>query len=70
MDWVSKCMFMEVEGARPRGRPRKNWLEVVKNDKEGLGLASAADALLGEGRLWGTNADSGLPGAPLGFFPG
>ena len=45
MDWVSKCLFLEVEGARPRGRPRKTWLEVVKNDMEGLGLASAADDL-------------------------
>ena len=23
---------MEVEGARSRGKPRKTWLEVVKND--------------------------------------
>ena len=22
-DWVRKCMYMEVEGATPRGRPRK-----------------------------------------------
>ena len=22
-DWVRKCMYMEVEGARPRGRPKK-----------------------------------------------
>ena len=33
-----ECMCMEVEGARPRGRPRKAWLEVVKNDMKGLGL--------------------------------
>ena len=31
-DWVRKCMYMEVEGARSRERPRKTWLEVVKND--------------------------------------
>ena len=43
-DWVRKCMYMEVEGARPRGRPRKTWLEMVKNDMNGLGLAS--------GMLW------------------
>jgi hypothetical protein len=26
-DWVRKCMCMEVEGARPRGKPRKTWFE-------------------------------------------
>ena len=29
---------MEVEGARTRGRPRKTWLEVVRNDMKELGL--------------------------------
>ena len=24
-DWVKKCMEYEVEGARPRGRPKKTW---------------------------------------------
>jgi len=28
-DWVKKCMECEVEGARPRGRPKKN-LEIVE----------------------------------------
>ena len=26
--------------ARPRGRPRKTWLEMVKNDMKGLGLST------------------------------
>ena len=43
-DWVRKCMYMEVEGARTRGRTRKTWLEVVRNDRMELGLASV-DAL-------------------------
>ena len=38
-------MYMEVEGARPKGRPRKTWLEVAKNSTKGLDLASA-DALV------------------------
>ena len=25
-------MYMEVEDAKPRGRSRKTWLEVIKND--------------------------------------
>jgi len=29
-DWVNKCMEYEVEGARPRGRPKKTWREIVK----------------------------------------
>jgi len=28
--WVKKCMEYEVEGARPRGRPKKTWIEVVQ----------------------------------------
>jgi len=31
-DWVKKCMEYEVEGARPRGRLKKIWREVVQND--------------------------------------
>jgi len=31
-DWMKKCMEYEVEGARPRGRPKKTWREVVQKD--------------------------------------
>ena len=33
-DWVKKCMEYEVEGARPRGRPKKTWREreIVEKD--------------------------------------
>jgi len=31
-DWVRKCMEYEVEGARPRGRPKKTWTVIVKKD--------------------------------------
>jgi len=24
-DWVKKCMDFEVEGTRPRGKPKKTW---------------------------------------------
>jgi len=28
-DWVKKCTEYEVEGSRPRGRPKRTWTEVV-----------------------------------------
>jgi len=31
-DWVKKCMEYEVEGARPRGRPKKTWTKIVQKD--------------------------------------
>ena len=31
-DWVKKCMEYEVEGSRPRGRPKRPWREVVQKD--------------------------------------
>jgi len=34
-DWMKKCMEYEVEGARPRGRPKKTWREVVQKDLSG-----------------------------------
>ena len=29
-DWVKKCIEYEVEGARPRGRPKKTWRDCAK----------------------------------------
>jgi len=31
-DWVKKCMEYEVEGPRPRGRPKTTWRDVVRED--------------------------------------
>jgi len=31
-DWVKKCMEYEVEGPRPRGRPKRTRREVVEKD--------------------------------------
>ena len=31
-DWVKKCMEYEVEGSRPRGRPKRTWREVLQKD--------------------------------------
>ena len=37
-DWVSACRELQVEGTRPRGRPRKTWNECVADDIKQLGL--------------------------------
>jgi len=37
-DWVKKCMEYEVEGTRPRGRPKKTWREIVEKDCKARGL--------------------------------
>jgi len=31
-DWVKKCMEYEVEGAGPKGRPKRTRREVVQKD--------------------------------------
>ena len=37
-DWVKKCMEYDVESARPRGRPKKTWREIVEKDCQARGL--------------------------------
>jgi len=31
-DWVKKFMEYKMEGARPRGRPKKTWRDIVQKD--------------------------------------
>jgi len=35
-DWVKKCVEYEVEGARPRGRPKKTWTEILQKKLSGM----------------------------------
>jgi len=35
---VKKCMEYEVEGSRPRGRPKRTWKEVVQKDCQARNL--------------------------------
>jgi len=37
-DGVNKCMEYEVEGCRPRGRPKRTWREVVQKDCQARNL--------------------------------
>jgi len=31
-DWLKKCVDYEVEGARPKGRPKTTWSEIEQKD--------------------------------------
>ena len=44
-DWTKKCMEYEVVGSRPRGRPKRTWLEVVQRDCQVHGV-SRDDAMI------------------------
>jgi len=37
-DWVKKYIEYEVEGSRPRGRPKRTWKEVVQKDCQARNL--------------------------------
>jgi hypothetical protein len=37
-EWVRKCMDVKVDGNAGRGRPRKSWMECVKDDMKKAGL--------------------------------
>jgi len=51
-DWVKKCMEYEVEGTRPRGRPKKTWRNIVEKDCQACKL-SMEDAM--DHNRWITN---------------
>jgi len=36
--WVKKCIEYDMECARPRGRPKKTWREIVEKDFQVRGL--------------------------------
>jgi len=37
-DWVKKCMKYNMEGSRPRGRPKRTWRDVVQKDCQARNL--------------------------------
>jgi hypothetical protein len=37
-DWVKRCCELEVQGKRPRGRPVKIWIDVIKDDLRRLNI--------------------------------
>ena len=42
---LKKCMDYEVEGFRPRGRPKRTWIEVVQKDCQARKLNREEDAV-------------------------
>ena len=39
--WISEVRKLNVVAQKRSGRPRKSWDEVIKNDREKLGMDSA-----------------------------
>jgi len=37
-EWVKKCMEYEVEGSRPRGKPKRKWRDFVQKDCQARNL--------------------------------
>jgi len=63
-DWVKGCTVLKVEGSKPRGRPRKMWMEVVRGDMKRLGLRQedAGNRDEWRRRIKGRPANPGDPG--------
>jgi enoyl reductase-like protein len=47
-NWIRKCLEMEIEGKRERGRPAKKWLDLVNKDmkENGIGQLDAKNRVL------------------------
>ena len=70
--WVKKCMEYKLEGPRPRGRPKRTWREVVKENCQArkLNTEDAMDRSKwrklikdSDGCEWvGVSSGTGLPG--------
>ena len=43
-DWVKKYMEYEVQGSKPRGRPKRTWKEVLREDCQ-AGKLNKEDAM-------------------------
>ena len=60
-DWVKKCMSIEVDGKRGKGRPMKTWSSVVKHDMKVMGLKreDAQDRCRWMGGIYGKKMNDG-----------
>ena len=48
-DWVKKYMEYEAVGSRPRGHPKRTWLEVVQRDCQVRALSNDNAMVRGRG---------------------
>jgi len=55
-DWVSACRNISIDGKCTKGRGKKTWMEVIKDDlrKSGLNRQDAKDRDLWRSRITGT----------------
>ena len=62
--WVKRCMALEIEGKRGRGRPMKRWSDLVKEDMKvkGLVVADAQDRQKWRSAVRMKRLTSGNPG--------
>ena len=53
LSFIHTCYFMEYEvvGSRPRGRPKRTWLEVVQRDCQVRGLSKDDAMVRGRWRM-------------------
>jgi len=51
-DWVKKCTEYEVEGSRPRGRPKRTWKEVVREDCQAHNWIKRMPWTVANGERW------------------
>ena len=56
-DWVKKCMEYEVEGPRPRGRPKRTWREVVREDWQHVKRTKRIPLIVANGERWQRMSD-------------
>jgi len=70
-DWVKKCVENEVEGARPRGRPKKTWREILEEVRQAhkLNMEDMMDET-DEGRMMATIGASGWMSVVIPAHPG
>ncbi len=54
-DWVKGCMNWTTSEKRPRGRPKKKWIEVIRDDMKRMGgrKEDAQDRVMWRKMIWG-----------------
>jgi hypothetical protein len=69
-DWVKRCTWMEMEGVRPRGRPRKTWMKHSGDNMRNCFLSreDAKDKFMKRVDPWCEIANLDEPGHTISVF--